>query len=373
MSEPLRVFVSHASQDKPFADALVRALRGAGAEVWYDEHSLSTGHLIAELTRELTARPIFVIVLSKAAFASPWVKDEMLWAYDLYRREPQRVILPVVAAPIEPSSFVNEWLCLASFRRVEAPGGQPFSPEEAIERTVHLLGLTPPPPGHAATPQVPQPGESVEDLIALGNAKLKGKEDSRKEALTLFERATQLAPRNAAAWERKGYALLFLGRPEEALAAYEQALTLNPNNAESWSDKALILSFFFHRYEEALTAYERAIVLDPKKAEYWSGKGSALKDLGRYEEALVACERATALAPKNALIWGRKVSTLLGLHRYEEALATCEYILALNQGASLLAWPLKAAALRGLGRTAEAEEADRRAEELGFKMPPRQQ
>ncbi len=34
----LRVFLSHSSQDKPFADALVRALRQAGA-----------GHLVDEI------------------------------------------------------------------------------------------------------------------------------------------------------------------------------------------------------------------------------------------------------------------------------------------------------------------------------------
>ncbi len=49
----LRVFLSHAHQDKPFADALVHALRGGGANVWYDEHNLGTGQLLDEITREL--------------------------------------------------------------------------------------------------------------------------------------------------------------------------------------------------------------------------------------------------------------------------------------------------------------------------------
>ena len=34
----LRIFVSHSSMDKAICDQLVTALRGAGADVWYDEH-----------------------------------------------------------------------------------------------------------------------------------------------------------------------------------------------------------------------------------------------------------------------------------------------------------------------------------------------
>ena len=41
MSEPLRIFVSHSHQDDAFARGLVAALRGAGSDVWYDEHNMA--------------------------------------------------------------------------------------------------------------------------------------------------------------------------------------------------------------------------------------------------------------------------------------------------------------------------------------------
>ncbi len=34
----ISVFLSHSSADHEVCDAYVRALRGAGADVWYDEH-----------------------------------------------------------------------------------------------------------------------------------------------------------------------------------------------------------------------------------------------------------------------------------------------------------------------------------------------
>src|SRR5690349_20392450 len=93
----MRIFLSHSSQDKPFAGALVHALRGAGADVWYDEQNLGPGILRREIMRELSSRPVFVVVVSRAALQSDWVQDECEWAYNLAKREPNRLMLPVVA------------------------------------------------------------------------------------------------------------------------------------------------------------------------------------------------------------------------------------------------------------------------------------
>jgi hypothetical protein len=51
------------------------------------------GHTIEEQLRD---RPIFVVALSPAALASRWVEDEARWAYNLARKDPKRIILPVV-------------------------------------------------------------------------------------------------------------------------------------------------------------------------------------------------------------------------------------------------------------------------------------
>ena len=74
MAEQLRVFVSHSHEDNEFCQQIVQALRDAGADVWYDEHNLGWGELHDEIQRELGRRAIFVLILSKAAFASKWVQ-----------------------------------------------------------------------------------------------------------------------------------------------------------------------------------------------------------------------------------------------------------------------------------------------------------
>ena len=44
--------------------------------MWYDEHNLGAGQLLEEIQREVQARPVFVVLLSKNAFAAQWVRRE---------------------------------------------------------------------------------------------------------------------------------------------------------------------------------------------------------------------------------------------------------------------------------------------------------
>ncbi|HEY1391421.1 MAG TPA: toll/interleukin-1 receptor domain-containing protein [Ktedonobacterales bacterium] len=318
----MRVFVSHSHEDTAFCHALVQALRGAGADVWYDEHNMGSGRLGPTIEREVRERPVFVVILSPAALHSPWVEDETGWAYGLLRKEANRLILPVTAAALQENDI---WLFLRDFKRIEAPGMQTLPLEEAVRRTLHTLALTP--AGTEPTLKTPQPTESPEDLLARGKAlQAQGK---HAEALPFFERATELAPQSFDAWVNVGSSRHLVNRPQqEQLDAFERATSLNPSNAIAWNGKSLAL-VAVKRYSEALAAVDQALALDPQVANFWDTKGEALNRLQRYDEALRCLDRALALNP--------------GLGE---------------------AWKNKAVALRGLGRTAEAEAAERRVKEL---------
>lgn len=123
---------------------LVKGLRDAGADVWYDEHNLGAAHLFDEIQKQITARPTFLVVMSKAALASEWVRQECQWAFQLRTRESHRIIVPVTAQPISPSDFNGQWLFMESFRRVEAPGGLPLPATQAVGIAAKWLGLKDP-------------------------------------------------------------------------------------------------------------------------------------------------------------------------------------------------------------------------------------
>jgi hypothetical protein len=176
----MKIFVSHHHKDVAACHVLVDALRGAGADVWYDEHTMGAGRLTPEVERELKARRVFVVILSPAALGTHWVEDEARWAYTLYRKNPKRIILPVLAETVNDDDI---WLFLSDFRRIETPGNQPHPQEEANRQTLRALALTP--AGERPVAPAPQPGESVEGLLIQGQALSVRKKHA--EALLFFE------------------------------------------------------------------------------------------------------------------------------------------------------------------------------------------
>jgi tetratricopeptide (TPR) repeat protein len=320
----MKVFVSHSSEDKAFAHTLVDALRGAGADVWYDELNLGPGRLLDIIQKELARRPVFIVVLSKAAFTSGWVRDECRWAYNLFKRTPSRIVMPVVASPIDPSDF-NAMLYMEDFTRIEGPGDQPFPPPEAIERTLRLLALVP--EGTVPAPTTPQPAESLDDLIARGKGLLA--QERYAEALPFLEQATRQSPRSHRAWFAFGYTLGNLGRYDQAAAAFDKATQLKAGDAPSWYNKGLALENL-DRLDEAMIALDRSLSLDPSYPEAERERAVALHRLGRYEEALVACEHALELDPTFADAHLTKGTLLSALGRDDDAVAAYDTVLVLK-------------------------------------------
>jgi tetratricopeptide (TPR) repeat protein len=222
--QQLRVFVCHSGEDDAFCRAIVAALRGAGADVWYDEQHMGAEQLEDEILRELDTRPIFVVILSRAAMAFRRVKREADRAGELLERDPARVFLPVTAAAIGGDDFGvdNGWLAFSGYKRIEAPGFMPYPVPEAANRLLRALALTP--AGEAPASVAPQPAEDADDLLTRGKA-LQA-QHRYAEALPLLERAAQLAPGSFVAWVNLGYALGMLNRAAEALPAHERATTL---------------------------------------------------------------------------------------------------------------------------------------------------
>lgn len=353
----LQVFVSHNNEDSAFCHALVQGLRGAGADVWYDEHNMGSGMLLDTIEQEIRKRPVFVVILSPAALRSQWVRDECKWAYMRYKRDSTRIIQPMLAGALPDEDDIPMYL--QDFKRIEAPGLQPLPIAEAIRRLLHTLALTP--AGEAPAPIAPQPRESGDDLLERGKALIAQKRYA--DALPLIELATQFIPDSFSAWFNLGVVLDELQRWTDALRACDRALAIDPSDAPAWNNKGNALSGL-GRHEEALTAYERALALDPSYVFGWHGKGIELMTLGRHEEALAAYERTLALDSTFAVGWRNNGLLLNDLGRYAEALSVYERSLTLD-ARSARGWSGKARALRGLGRVAEAEAAERRAKELG--------
>ncbi len=393
----LRIFLSNAAGDQPFADALACAIQRGGADVQIVAHSEDsekgeyTGAPTEEILRDVWVRPIFVVILSTEALASTWIRYECQWAIRCYRRDAGRIILPVVARPIDhlDEGAIGALGALRHFLWIEAPGFHAYPQTEAIERTLCILALLPTatsPSGDVAQAQItPDAHASALELLTQGIALINTGQFA--PALPFLERAIQLAPRSqdGIAWGTLGWVYSVLRRPEEAVEAYQRALarspdivwvwhymaitlrmlarldealeaakqatTLDPDASGAWLSKGAILREL-QRPEEALEACERAVALDPNLAAAWNGKGSALAKLQRREEALAAYDRAVELDPNSSLAWGNRGSTQFSLKQYEAALDSYDHALSLEGSAPR--WNNKGSALLALKRYEEA-------------------
>src|SRR5258708_24851327 len=135
MAQAARIFVSHAPEDTAWCRAFVQALREAGADVWYDEPDLGDGVMGEEIARELQARPMFIVILSPAALASPQVHREVSAASGVQEKAGpgSRSMLLVMA---EQADVPRLW---ADYQRVSGPGDRSEEHTSELQSPDHLV------------------------------------------------------------------------------------------------------------------------------------------------------------------------------------------------------------------------------------------
>ena len=201
------------------------------------------------------------------------------------------------------------------------------------------------------------------DAIAWSNKGISLDDPGRREeAISCFDQALAIDPGFALGWNNKGVALADLGRREEAISCYDQALAIDPRDAAAWYNKGIALAAL-GRWEEAISCYDQALTIDPGFAATWYNKGLALGDLGRREEAISCYDQALAIDPRYARAWYNKGTGLAALGRREEAIECYDQALAINPGYAD-AWFNKARSEDALGRRREAALSYRKFIEL---------
>lgn len=136
MSESVRVFISHASEDTAYAERLATDLRHAGADVWLDATHLGPGDFVARINAALGARDLLILVLSPAALASKWVPDEMAVGLARFRHGLMRPPIVVAKDAISPEMIPPEWRACPW---VDATEEGPDSYAAALALTVHAM------------------------------------------------------------------------------------------------------------------------------------------------------------------------------------------------------------------------------------------
>jgi tetratricopeptide (TPR) repeat protein len=113
-----------------------------------------------------------------------------------------------------------------------------------------------------------------------------------------LNKAIELDPKYAGAWNNRGATYLFLRQHDKALADYSKAIELDPKLVKAWSNRGLAY-FILHQDDKALPDLNKAIELDPKYAPAWDYRGEIYHRLHQYDKALADLNKAVELDPKN--------------------------------------------------------------------------
>lgn len=111
----MKVFLSHASSDKPTVRSIAAALEDGGLEVWLDEADVRVGESIPEaVATGLAESDVLLLALSHEALSSRWVKREMN-AFIVIAMSTGKPILPCRLDNAEPPTLLAD-IKYADFR-----------------------------------------------------------------------------------------------------------------------------------------------------------------------------------------------------------------------------------------------------------------
>jgi len=111
-----KIFISHASIDKPFVRRLTRRLKKANYSIWLDEHELVAGDpLGAKIAEALRRARVVLVVVSESSVKSKWLRYELNVATERMVKGECRVIPAVIGDVDLPPEVLG--LLYADFRK----------------------------------------------------------------------------------------------------------------------------------------------------------------------------------------------------------------------------------------------------------------
>ena len=137
---------------------------------------------------------------------------------------------------------------------------------------------------------------SFSELFEKGNSL--GSLGKYEEAISWFDKALKVDPKNVDALYNKGVALDNLGRYEEAISWYDKALEVHSNDVNALNNKGTALHHL-GRYEEAISWYDKALEIDHNDIDAIYNKGLALANLHKKQDALALLDNALTIDPTN--------------------------------------------------------------------------
>ena len=316
------VFLSYARQDAAAAARIARELGKAGRSVWWDSELPAHRAYSEVIEGELEGAAAVVVLWSKAAVESQWVRSEANRARELGKLVQARLDDTRLPMPFDQIQCAD----LASGKRGRAQ----------IEASVDaLVG------GEKARPRVSSPaGSSRRQVLVAGGA-------AAAAAIAgggywLFHQrnsAPEVSPATAALMEQ-ARAALWQNTPEgqnQAIGIYRQIVAENPTYADAWGRLAMAYSWTAHWRQasvgevmrtRARSAAQQSLSLDDRDVHALYALAFAKPWMGNWLSIDRELRQALQISPKDSEVNLGLALTLGAVGRARDALQPMKLILA---------------------------------------------
>jgi tetratricopeptide (TPR) repeat protein len=130
-------------------------------------------------------------------------------------------------------------------------------------------------------------------------------------------------------WVEKGVALVIEGKCNEAIEAFNKAIELNPKDAVAYNNRGAAYGQIGN-YKQQIEDSSKALQLNPKDAVAFNNRGVAYGELGNYEQEIEDCTKAIELNPKLAVAYYHRGVAYQKLGNRKQAIKDKSKAYALN-------------------------------------------
>jgi tetratricopeptide (TPR) repeat protein len=121
-------------------------------------------------------------------------------------------------------------------------------------------------------------------------------------ALCFFDIAFSATDLKASGWIEKGVELVVKGKYNEAIEAFDKAIQLDPADAVAYNNRGAAYGQMGNHTQQ-IEDCNKALQLNPKDAVAYNNRGVAYGELGYYEQEIEDCTKAIELNPKLAVAY----------------------------------------------------------------------
>lgn len=189
---------------------------------------------------------------------------------------------------------------------------------------------------------------------------------NHKDAISAYNKAIELDPLYAMAYNMRGAAFASLGDFSQALRDHGKAIDLDPQYAAAFNNRGVAYCQLGN-FGQAIKDFDSGIDLDSEFEAIYVNRGNAYYNLGNFTQALKDFNNAIELNPNNAATYSNRGNTYRDTGNFGPALNDFNRSIALNPNDAAAYWNRGALYGQQLGNYRQGEADIKRAAQLGLR------